>query len=652
MAAVRAGSATMATTRVERRLAAILAADVVGYSTLMERDEDSTLVRLKALRQEFVEPLIAEYQGRIVKLMGDGLLAEFASVVDAVRCAVLIQRGLAEREASASEVERIRLRIGINLGDVVREADGDLYGDGVNVAARLEQLCKPGGVMVSGTAYDHLQGKLDLPLEFAGEQRLKNIDRPIRVYQVRLDGVAVKLPPRRENHRWAVPGAVASLLLAILIVIGALWWWFRPAEPTLAARPSIAVLPFDNLGGEATGRLADGITEDIITDLSRFREFDVIARNSVSVYKGKPVDVRQVGKDLNVRYVLEGSIQRQGEQTRATAQLIDASTGAHLWSERWDRPASDMFAVQTEIAERVASRLGGGGAVAQAERQAAARRARPGNLTAYELYLLGAQASERATPEANAEAIRLHSQAVEADPNLARAWVLLALAHQLSASYGADKEVVDKASLAAVERALALDPSDAEAHAALGEIFASRGDFARGEAEFDTALRLNPGHVEVLTFYSGWASTFGKPERGAEAADRAIRLNPSYAPWAANHFRYAYFMTGRYEDALRVSERQPKENRTQFGTVIAAATYAALSRMDEARTAVSELLARDPDLTIQGFVSDPGFNDTERQHLIETMRKAGFPACAKPAEPAGSVKPIRLLECASSAGVN
>jgi tetratricopeptide (TPR) repeat protein len=300
----------------------------------------------------------------------------------------------------------------------------------------------------------------------------------------------------------------------------------------------------------------------------------------------------------------------------------------------------------------VASRLGGGGAVAQAERQAAARRARPGNLTAYELYLLGAQASERATPEANAEAIRLHSQAVAADPNLARAWVLLAFAHRLSVSYGADKDAADKASLAAVERALALDPSDAEAHAALGETFASRGDFGRGEAEFDTALRLNPGHVEVLTFYSGWASTFGKPERGAEAADRAIRLNPSYAPWAANHFRYAYFMAGRYEDALRVSERQPKENRTQFGSVILAATYAVLGRTGEAQATVSELLAHDPGLTIEGFVSDPGFNATERQHLIETMRKAGFPPCAKPVDRAGPTTPIHLPECTAPKAAN
>jgi TolB-like protein/class 3 adenylate cyclase/Flp pilus assembly protein TadD len=639
----------MATARVERRLAAILAADVVGYSRLMERDEDRTLERLKAHRKELVEPLVAQHHGRIIKLMGDGILCEFGSAVDAVRCAVLVQRGMAEREAGAPEGERILLRIGINLGDVVHEADGDLYGDGVNIAARLEQLCEPGGVLVSGTAYDHLQGKIDLPLDFTGERRVKNIERPVRTYRVRLDGARAASPSLPARRKWALPAA-AAVLVALLLAAGAAWWWPWPAEPALTGRPSIAVLPFDNLGGdEATARLVGGITEDIITDLARFREFDVIARNSTAVYAGKPVDVRQVGRDLNVRYVLEGSIQRQGERVRTTAQLIDAGTGAHVWSERWDRPTDDVFAVQTEIAERVASRLGGGGAVAQAERQVAARRARPGNLTAYELYLLGAQASERATREANAEAIRLHSKAVELDPTLARAWVLLSLAHNLSVGYDADPEAARKAALDAAERAVALDPADAEAHAALGEALTSQGEFGRAAAEFETALRLNPGHVEVLTFYSGWASAFGHPERGTEAADRAIRLNPNYAPWAANNFRYAYFMAGRYEDALRVTERQPKENLTRFGLVFRAAIYAALGRAEEARTAAAEALARHPGLTIEGFVNDPGFSDSERQRLIETMRQAGFPPCAKPEELAGPAAPVRLPECAPPA---
>src|SRR4051794_22782695 len=299
------GGTAMATARVERRMAAILAADVVGYSALMEQDEDRTLARLKAHRREFVEPLIAEYQGRIVKLIGDGALVEFASVVDAVRCAVLIQRGMAEREAEVAQAERIRFRIGINLGDVIHEADGDLYGDGVNVAARLEQLAEPGGVVVSGTAYDHLQGKLDLPLEFAGEQRVKNIERLVRAYRVRLDGKVPRIkPPSRRARRFALQVVAAA---ALVFVVGAGAWHFWPRDPPPAGKPAIAVLPFDNLGGdEATGRLAAGMTEDVITDLARFRDLDVIARNSTVGYEGKAVDIRQVGRDLGVGYVLEG----------------------------------------------------------------------------------------------------------------------------------------------------------------------------------------------------------------------------------------------------------------------------------------------------------------------------------------------------------
>ena len=426
-------------------------------------------------------------------------------------------------------------RIGINLGDVVVEGD-DLLGDGVNVAARLEQLCEPGGVLISGTVHDHLQGKLNVPLEFAGEQHLKNIGRPVRVYRVRLDGVRAASPPPRPRRRgWTLPAAIA-VLLALVLAAGA-FWWLRSGEPAATGRPSIAVLPFDNLGGdEATGRLADGITEDIITDLSRFREFDVIARNSTAVYKGRPVDVRQVGKDLNVRYVLEGSIQRQGEQIRATAQLVDAATRAHLWSERWDRPAQDVFAVQTEIAEHVASRFGDWGVVVGAERQAA-RRARPQDLTAYELYLRGIEVMSRGTQESTEEAVRLFTQAVEKDPDFARGWSALASAYDYTVSFGADLATAEAKAKEAAERAVALDPRDAEAHRALGEVLVTLGDFPRAEAEFEEALRLNPGSADILANYAAWAGTFGKPERGAEAADRAIRLNPNHWLGSANRFR-------------------------------------------------------------------------------------------------------------------
>ena len=311
----------MTTARAERRLAAILAADVAGYSRLMERDEAGTLERLKAHHRELVEPLLAEHRGRVVKLMGDGALCEFTSAVEAVECAVRIQRGMVEREREVPDAERLRFRIGINLGDVIHEADGDLYGDGVNIAARLEGLAEPGGVVVSGTAYDHLQGKLDCGLVPMGEQRLKNIERPVRAYRVDLGT------------------AVATSVTA---------------PPPLPDKPAIAVLPFDNLSGDPEqAYFSDGITEDVITELSRFRELLVIARNSSFAFRGKAMDVREIGRALGAGFVVEGSVRRAGARVRITAQLIDAATGAHLWAERYDRPLEDVFAIQDEVARGI-----------------------------------------------------------------------------------------------------------------------------------------------------------------------------------------------------------------------------------------------------------------------------------------------------------
>jgi TolB-like protein/class 3 adenylate cyclase len=429
----------MASTRTERRLAAILAADVVGYSRLVEQDEEGTLAALRDIRHALVDPLLAEHRGRIVKLMGDGLLAEFGSVVDAVACAIAIQAGTAARQAQVAPERRIVFRIGINLGDVVVEGE-DLLGDGVNIAARLEQLCEPDGVMISGTAYDHLKGKLNVPFDFAGQKRVKNISQPVRTYILRMEGAQRGWSRRsRLVRRWPLAAALA----AVLLVMGlGLWWWSQRVEttidkPTVAetgiGKPSIAVLPFDNLGGDdATGRLAAGLTEDIITDLSRYRDLDVMARNATAAYADKPVDIRAVGEALNVRYVLEGSIQKHNDQVRVTAQLIEADRGTHLWSERWDRPATDVFAVQAEGAEQVATRLAAsGGAIPEAER-AARRRARPEDLKAYDLYRMGQEAMGHFTKESIEAAIHWLEQAVDQDPKLARAWVALAAAHDLT----------------------------------------------------------------------------------------------------------------------------------------------------------------------------------------------------------------------------
>ena len=627
----------------DRKLLAILAADVVGFSKAMEADEAGTIARLKASRTELVDPLIAQHHGRIVKLMGDGALVAFDSVVDAVVCAAEIQKAAAARNAGLPEPERLVFRMGINLGDVAL-VDGDVYGDGVNVAARLEQLADPGGVMVSGTAYDHLQGKLHWPLDFIGEQQVKNITRPVRAYRLRLDGRRARWTLRKTIPRWkrASAAAVIALLLA-----GAGTWWFLQPVP-LSANPSVAVLPFDNYGGdEATGRLADGLTQDIITDLSRISDIDVIARNSTEAYKGKSADVRQIGRELNVRYVLEGSIQRQGGRIRATAQLIDAQTGAHIWSEQWDRPVEDVFAVQTEIADHILGQFEISAGPIRSADLGVARRKRPESLTAYDLNLLGVEKQWSPTAGGAAESIQILKQAVAADPGYARAWINLAWAHDMAAAFigRTNSEASNRAAVEAAERAVALDPNDAEAHAVLGHLLGFRGEFDRAKAQFDLALRLNPGSAGILTYYLRWASTFGEPERGAAMADRAIRLNPNYQPWVSNFLRPAYFMAGRYADALKAMERLMPDNYNKSAWVQRAASFAVLGQKAEAEATVKEALRRYPDLTIESFANEPGYNDAERQRHIETMRLAGFAPCARPEALAKLAKPLRLPEC-------
>lgn len=484
-----------AVAQLDRRMLAIMAADVVGYSRAMEANEPRTIASFMAVRTEIVEPLIAGHHGRIIKLMGDGILAAFESVVDAVACAVAVQKTMAVRNADLDESQRIVFRIGVNLGDVAL-VDGDLYGDGVNVAARLEQACEAGGVLVSGTAFDHLQGKLDLPLEPAGELKVKNIARPVRAFRVRVDGTVPRHFRFARMARRTGLFVIAGLLVAA-IGIGAFRLW--PAETSLAGRPAVAVLPFDNLSGdEAMTRLADGLTEDIITDLATFRDLDVIARNSTAVYKGKPIDIREVGRHLRVGYVVEGSIQRQGERLRLTAQLIDTTSGAHVWSERWDRPAEDVFQAQSEVAERVANSLAGHGVISGVG-VAAAKRKRPENLAAYDLFLLGTDAMHRNTKEGVEEGIRLLTRAVEMDPGLARAWVELAWARGWTRHFGADAVTARKGREEAARRALALDPMDAEVHALMANVLSTAGKLAQAEAEMDKALRLGPKNTAVST---------------------------------------------------------------------------------------------------------------------------------------------------------
>jgi adenylate cyclase len=451
--------------KVERRLAAILAADVVGYCRLMGMDEEETHARLKAHRRELIDPKIAEHHGRIVRLTGDGALVEFPSVVGAVCCAIDIQRGMGECNAKSPEEKRIEFRIGINLGDVIIDGD-DIYGDGVNVAARLEALCEPGDICASQVVHDQVRDKVDIAFEDAGEQQLKNIARPVRVYRIRLG------PPSSEKIRAALP---------------------------LPDKTSIAVLPFTNLSGDpGQDYFSDGISEDIITELSRFSDLFVIARNSSFTYKARAVDVRQVGRELGVRYVLEGSIRRAADRVRITAQLIDATTGANRWAERYDRELKDVFAVQDEVARAIV------GIIARHVNKAEAERTLlkpPASWQAYDYYMRGTDVhaaflSTYTPVEKLYEARRLLEQSLSIDPLYARAYAELSGTHIVAWLYSLDNDFLNPAALDRAywlaSKAVQLDPNLPQAHASLGNVLTMKHQYDAAIAEFERATALNP----------------------------------------------------------------------------------------------------------------------------------------------------------------
>ena len=495
MSAEQWHGAEMTLPQPERRLAAILVADVIGYSRLVEADETGTLAAIKDLRDTLLRPLLTEHRGRLIKLMGDGLIAEFGSVVGAVACAAAVQTQVASWQEKVTSERRIALRIGVNLGDVVVEGD-DLLGDGVNVAARLEQLCPPGGVLISGSAHDHLSGKLDVRFEYAGEQRLKNITRPVRAYRMVLAGSPSALPSS-----------------------------FR------ADKPTIAVLPFENMSGDPEQvYFSDGMTEDVITELSRFGELTVIARNSTFSFRGKTVDVRDVGRSLGAGYVVEGSVRRAGDRVRITAQLVDATNGGHLWAERYDRAVEDVFAIQEEIAQNIVA------TVAQRVREdseIAARRRPPEDIRAYDLFLQGHRLSDVFTPEAQERVQALYEQALQIDPTFARAYTGLAFSHLTRAAFDAvgvpmeqDEDRVKALRLA--EQALALDPNDPRVHSTLGYMCLIWREFDRAEHHLDLARTMNPNDPTILMFWAWMQACIGRPERALAAAEIAFKLNPRH----------------------------------------------------------------------------------------------------------------------------
>ena len=570
---------------VERKLAAILSADVEGYSRLMGEDEVATVRAITEYRA-VIAARVAGRGGRVVDSPGDNVLAEFASVVDAVQCAVDIQRELESRNAALPETRRMRFRIGINLGDVIVEGDR-LYGDGVNIAARLEGLADGGGICLSGTAYDQIEGKLPFGYEFKGEHAVKNIARPVRVYRLHLDPSAVPGPKTRRSVRLVKPVAVAIALVVLLGAAGwAGWRWLKPPESAglpLPDRPSVAVLPFANLSQDpAQEYFSDGVTEDLITGLSKVSGLFVIARNSVFTYKGKAVKVRDVGREMGVRYVLEGGVQRSGSRVRITAQLVDATTGYHLWAERYDREVNDIFALQDEVTQRIVSAM----AVKLTEAEKGRLGRLPtGNPEAYDLVLRGHEERRLTTRDGNAEARRLFMKALDLDPNYAGAYLGLAWTQLQSWQFlwSTDREGLERARELA-ERAIALNDSLVGAYHVLGQIYLWMKQHDRAIAEAEQAVALAPNDAdgyETLAEVLCWS---GRPEECIAAIRHAMRLNPHYPyfyDWTLGH---GYYLTGQRQQALDYLARVLKGNPNFLpARAYRAVLFTELGRMNEAR---------------------------------------------------------------------
>ena len=588
----------MAEKRVERRLAAILAADVVGYSRLMGANEEATLADLKRHLRELVDPKITEHRGRIVKTTGDGILVEFASVVDAVRCAVDIQREMADRNIGVPADRCIAFRIGLNVGDIIIDGT-DIYGDGVNVAARLEALAEPGDICISRVVRDQVRDKLDFSFEDMGEQQVKNIARPVRTHRVLLGPTAIE----------------------------------AAAAPTARApqqKPSIAVLPFANMSGDAEQEyFSEGITEDIITNLSRNRAFFVISRSTSFTYKGPAVDVAKVSRELSVRYVLEGSVRRAGNRVRISAQLIDAETGHHLWAERYDRDLADVFAVQDEIARTITGELAPG--IIAAEMQQA-RRKDPSQLDAWDRVMRAHWHIRRFTREDMAEARRLLEEAIELDPANAMALGDLSFAYHFEACFGWDEDVAQTYARAgeAARRAVAIDDGDAHAHSALAiyDLFQGRHEEARRRLR--RALDLDPNSAFVHGYLGVSYGFAGDYDAALPIMDEAIRLSPRDPLLIIWHLckGWAALNSERYREAVEFTTVAAEAN-PEFPDVYAvlAAAHGHLGNSVAADEALTEFLRRTPALTASDErLNRPFGSPAQRERYLEGLRKAGMPA--------------------------
>jgi adenylate cyclase len=625
-----------------RRLAAILAADVAGYSRLIRADEEGTIGRLRTLRRELIDPAIDTHNGRIIKSMGDGLLIEFASVVDAARCAVVVQRGMITRNADVSGDKRVIFRVGINLGDVVIEGDGDLMGDGMNVAARLEGLAEPGGICLSAAAYEQVRDKLDLPFADSGEQTVKNIDRPVRVYSLSA-AVIASLPdqPVISEPKSSWSHASRRLWLAMSsagAIAAAAGIWFaleRGTLPTATTAPplSIVVLPFANLSGDPQQEyFADAITEDVTTDLSRIRGSFVIAHNTAQTFKGKPVDVSQVAKELGVRYVLEGSVQRNGSVVRATVQFIDGRSGQQLWADRFDTDVTDIFKLQNQISARIANSL-------RLEMVSAAARAVPThgiNVDAQD-YVMQAKAFFDAKPTSKdnyREVQRLYERALAIDDKSADAWA--GLARTLAggqAVFPDENRARDlQRAEAAADQAIALDPDNAEAHDASGLVQRQLQNFENAEIELERAIALDRNFA-LPYFELGNVETFlGKPDKALPLFEQAVRLSPhdSRLAFFLAAIGWCHLLLGDDKAGIEWGLKARSVNPAYtWANLLLADAYAHVGDEKEARAALATALRSNPHLSIRVLQqvggSEPAWVKLADERFYDGLRKAGLP---------------------------
>jgi TolB-like protein/class 3 adenylate cyclase/Flp pilus assembly protein TadD len=600
----------------KRKLAAIISADVEGYSRLMDDDEEATVRTLTSYRST-ISDLVQQFRGRIVDTPGDNILAEFISVVDSVNCAVEIQRELAERNAELPDRRRMEFRIGVNLGDVIEE-EGRIYGDGVNIAARVETMAEAGGICLSGRAYDHVENKLELEYEYLGEQKVKNITRPIRVYRVlsypgaAAHRVVQAKKSMRKKWLWV---AVSTVLILLIGIIGLYWKYFYLPAPTdidpenkmtfeLPKGPSIAVLPFDNMTGDPDLEFfCDGITENIISTLSQLPDLLVIGRHSTFSYKNKPVKIQQIGKELGADYVLEGSIQKSNKRIRITVQLINSKSGHHEWAETFDRELNDFFKLQDEIAIQIMGAL-------------------------IKLFK-GIDYLRAADKESNSLAITTADEIIELDPELSAGHSLLSAAYLFRLQLAACDSVLFCIGRAAeaTKQALALDEFNSDAHLSASYLFTVKGELQKAIAEAKIAISLNPNGADAYDVL-GYALIYDhKPAEAMEYINKAIRLNPIPPVYYLHHLAWTYRDLSRYDEAidiyLKCIKLQPK---LIWPYIHLAYIYSVLGNQEKSEFYASEVLRLDPDYSLKGYHKRlPYRNKAKVDQFVEVLRKAGLP---------------------------